>query len=67
MTSSTICAARQIQRQQVSPEPVGNDWLQDFPRLFSEEFPEPQCEAQKAIEGTSHQRVESNRFVEDAA
>lgn len=65
--TTTIDAARRIQRQQVNPEPVGNDCLQDFRQLFAEEFPEPQCEAQKAIEGTSHQRVESNRFAEDAA
>ncbi|WP_037152997.1 hypothetical protein [Rhizobium freirei] len=64
--TSAICAARQIQRQQVNP-PVGDDWLEDFRRLFAEEFPEPQCEAQKAVEGTSHQRVETNRFSGEAS
>jgi hypothetical protein len=64
--TSTICAARQIQRREVNPEPVGNDWLSDFRRLFSEEFPPSDCEAQKAIEGVGHQRVLDNRFSEDA-
>jgi hypothetical protein len=64
--TSTISAARQIQRQQVNP-PVGDEWLEDFRRLFAEEFPPSQCEAQKAVEGTSHQRVETNRFSKDAA
>ncbi len=65
--TSTICAARQIQRQEVNPEPVGNSWLEDFRRLFADEFPESQCPAAKAVEGVGHQRVGTNRFSEDAA
>ncbi|WP_267550331.1 hypothetical protein [Rhizobium rhizogenes] len=60
--TSTICAARQIQRRAVNPEPVGAEWLEDFRRLFEDEFPEPQCPAAKAVEGVNHQRVDSNRF-----
>ncbi len=67
MTSSTIRAARQIQRQEVNPDPVGSEWLEDFRRLFADEFPEPNCPAAKAVEGVSHQRVGTNRFSEDAA
>jgi hypothetical protein len=62
MTSSNICAARQIQRREVNPEPVGSDWLQDFRRLFADEFPEPACPATRAVEGVGHQRVDTNRF-----
>lgn len=32
-------------------EPVGDKWLEDFRRLFAEEFPEPECEAARAVEG----------------
>lgn len=65
--TSTICAARQIQRQEVNPEPVGNSWLEDFRRLFADEFPEPRCPATRAVEGVGHQRVQSNRFQEGGA
>lgn len=63
--TSTICAARQIQSREVNPEPVGDSWLADFRRLFSEEFPPSECEAQKAVEGVGHQRVVGNRFSEN--
>jgi len=66
MTSANS-AARQIQRREVNPEPVGNDWLADFRRLFSEEFPPSECEAQKAVEGIGHQRVQGNRFSGEGA
>lgn len=65
--SSTICAARQIQRREVNPEPVGADWLDEFSRLFADEFPEPECPAAKAVEGVGHQRVDSNRYQGDEA
>jgi len=60
--SSNICAARQIQRREVNPEPVGAEWLADLERLFEEKFPEPECPAAQAVEGVGHQRVDSNRF-----
>lgn len=53
-----------VQRRQ---EPVGDSWLADFRRLFSEEFPPSECEAQKAVEGVGHQRVLGNRFSGEGA
>jgi len=49
--TSNICAARQIQRREANPDPVGDEWLDDFRRLFEDEFPEPECEAARAVEG----------------
>ncbi len=46
---------------------VGSEWLEDFRRLFADEFPEPECPAAKAVEGIGHQRVQSNRFSEGQA
>lgn len=66
MTTSTIEAARQIQRQELQPERVGAAWLSDFERLFSDEFPS-ECPAQAAVEGTEAERVQNNRFQGGAA
>jgi hypothetical protein len=66
MTTSTIKAARQIQREALQPEPVGKEWLSDFERLFADEFPSD-CPAQAAVEGTEAERVQTNRFQEEAA
>ncbi|WP_271024935.1 hypothetical protein [Rhizobium sp. RCAM05973] len=49
--TSTICASRQIQRQEVNPEPVGKDWIDDLERLFQEKSSPPECEAARAVEG----------------
>ncbi|HEY0120612.1 MAG TPA: hypothetical protein VGC14_02430 [Rhizobium sp.] len=67
MTSTTISAARQIQRREVNPEPVGDKWLDHFRRLFADEFPEPECEAQRAVEGVGSERVPDNRFRRNEA
>ena len=32
-------------------EPVGHEWLEPFRRLFEDEFPEPECDAARAVEG----------------
>lgn len=65
--TSNICASRQIQRREANPDPVGDEWLDDFRRLFEDEFPEPECEAARAVEGVGHQRVESKRYQENEA
>ena len=49
------------------PAPVGEDWLADLERQLAEEFPESQCEAQRAVEGASSERVLDNRFREKVA
>lgn len=61
MTSSTISAARQIQRQTVNPEPVGHAWLEDFRQRFSEEFPED-IQAQQAVEAHGERPAKQGRF-----
>jgi len=60
--TTCIDAARQIQRREVNPEPVGAEWLADLERLFEEKFPEPECPAAQAVEGVGHQRVQTKRF-----
>lgn len=60
--TSTICAAREIQRREVNLEPVGAEWIADLERLFEEKIPEPECPATRAVEGVGHQRVDTNRF-----
>jgi hypothetical protein len=47
------------------PEPIGKEWLSELRRLFAEEFPEPSCPAQRAVEGVGEARVDTNRFVEE--
>lgn len=59
MTSSSVSAARQIQRQELQPEPVGNDWLEDFRHLFADEFPEDE-QARIAVE-ERNERVQAPR------
>lgn len=44
--------------------PVGDDWLEELQQLFAEEFPESECEAQRAVEGVGPDRVPDNRFRE---
>lgn len=38
------------------PDPVGHEWLEEFRRLFAEEFREPQCPATRAVEGVDHHK-----------
>jgi hypothetical protein len=48
--------------------PLESDhWLEELMRLFAAEFPASECPAMDAIEGVGAERVEENRFVEDAA
>jgi hypothetical protein len=59
--TSTIDAARQIQRQELNPEPVGHDWLHEFRQRFADEFPED-IQAQQAVEAHGERPAKQGRF-----
>jgi hypothetical protein len=60
MTSS-IDAARHLQRQALQPEPVGSEWLEDFRQRFADEFPED-IQAQQAVEAHGDRPAKQGRF-----
>ncbi|NTG73266.1 hypothetical protein G6M02_07975 [Agrobacterium rhizogenes] len=45
--------------------PIGDDWLEELKKLFADEFPESECEAQRAVEGVGSDRVPDSRFREN--